>query len=125
MLPKPCKPDSGVSLWIDSIRVKSMVSVDLYPMLNTVVVMARVSSSPSESKYLVTSSPSEAVSASIPLIHSIDHAYGLGKGGGGGGEGRGTIEAGLTSVILLHDIVAMYVCSKYPVLCTNLCQVTK
>ena len=119
MLPKPCKPDSGVSLWIDSTRVKSMVSVDLYPMLNTVVVMARVSSSPSESKYLVTSSPSEAVSASIPLIHSRSCMW-TRKGGG-----RGTVEAGLTSVILLHDIVAMYVCSKYPVLCTNLYQVTK
>ena len=75
-----------------------------------------------QSKYLVTSSPSEAVSASIPL-YTVDHAYGLGKAGGGGGGG--TIEAGLTSVIILHDIVAMYVCSKYPVLCTNLCQVTK
>ena len=59
-----------------------MVSVDLRPMLNTVIVRAIVSSSPSESKYLVTSSPSEAVSASIPLIHTVDHAYGLGRGGG-------------------------------------------
>ena len=63
-------------------RVKSMVSVDLCLMLNTVVVRAIVSSSPSESKYLVTSSPSEAVSASIPLIHSRSCIW-TRKGGGG------------------------------------------
>ena len=61
-----------------------------------------MSTSTSESKYLVTSSPSEAVSASIPLIHSRSCIWTRKVGGGG------TIEAGLTSVILLHDIVAMY-----------------
>ena len=95
-----------------------MVLVDLCPMLNTVVIRAIVSFSPSESKYLVTSSPSEAVSASIHLIHSRSCIWTRKRGGG-------TIEAGLTSVIILYDIVVMYVCSKYPVLCTNLCQVTK
>ena len=73
-------------------------------------------SGPNESKYLAISSPSEAVSASIHMIH-IDQACIWTRKGGGG-----TIEAGLTSVILLHDIVYS---SKYPVLCTNLCQVTK
>ena len=59
-----------------------MVSVDLYLMLNTVVVRAIVSSSPSESKYLVTSSPSEAVSASIHLIHSRSCVWSRKRGGG-------------------------------------------
>ena len=75
-----------------------MVSVDLCPMLNT---RAIVSFSPSESKYPVTSSPSEAVSASIHLIHSRSCICTRKRGGG-------TIEASLTSVIILHDIVAIY-----------------
>ena len=61
-----------------------MVLVDLCLMLNTVVIRATVSFSPSESKYLVTSSPSEAVSASIPLIHSRSCIWTRKSGGGGG-----------------------------------------
>ena len=49
-----------------------------------------MSSSMSESKYLVTSSPSEAVSASIPLIHSRSCIWTRkgGRGGGGGGAAQ-------------------------------------
>ena len=59
-----------------------MVLVDLCPMLSTVVIRDIVSFSPSESKYLVTSSPSEAISASIPLIHSRSCIWTRKRGGG-------------------------------------------
>ena len=54
---------------MDTHRLKSMVPVELCPMLNTVVVRA-ISVSVFRSEYLAISSPSEAVSASIHMIHN-------------------------------------------------------
>ena len=79
-------------------KVKSMVLVDLCPMFNTGLGIA-ISVFRSESKYLAISPPSsEAVSASIHMIHSRSCIWG----------GGGTIIAGLTSAVLLHDIVCIY-----------------